>query len=329
MSRRALLDHDAGFRDALLRHGLVGDGPAEGDAQLRAPAHALERPLREADQPHAVVDAPRPEAPLCDLEAASLAEQHVLRRHAHVVEQHLRVAVRRVVEAEDRQHALHRDAGPRQRHQDHRLLPVPVGVLRVGLAHHDQDAAARVERARGPPLAAVDDAGVAVADDPGLDIGRIGRGDLDLGHGEGGANLAGEQRLQPLRPLCLGAVADQHLHVAGVGGRAVEDLRREVGAPHLLAGGRIVEVGEPGAMLALGQEQVPQPLRPGLRLQLFEQRDRLPAVAAVYLREHLLFVGVDMRRHEGRHPVAHVPGLVADVEVHGLFFQESIALLRR
>ena len=274
-----------------------------------------------------MVDAPRPEAPLRDFEAPALAQQHVLRRHARVLEQHLAVAVRRVVEAEDRQHALHRDAGPGQRHQDHRLLLVAVGVLGIRLAHDDQDAAAGVERARGPPLAAVDDVVVAIPLDPGLDIGGVGGRDLDLGHGEGGADLAGEQGHEPLRPLRLGAIADQHLHVAGIGRRAIEDLGREVGAPHLLARRRIVEVGEPGAQVALGQEQVPQPLGPGLRLQLFEQRDRLPAVALVDLREHLLFVGVDVRFHEGRHLVAYLFRLVADVEVHGPFFQECVIVL--
>ena len=75
---------------------------------LHAPAHRLERALGQADQPHAVVNAPRPEPALRDLEAAALAEQHVRRRHAHVLERDLRMAVRRVVVAEDRQHALDR-----------------------------------------------------------------------------------------------------------------------------------------------------------------------------------------------------------------------------
>ena len=42
------------------------------------------RALGQADQPHAVVDAPRPEAALRDLEASPFAEQHVGRGHAHV-----------------------------------------------------------------------------------------------------------------------------------------------------------------------------------------------------------------------------------------------------
>ena len=75
-------------------------------ARVRArAAHHLQRPLGQPDRAHAVMDAPRPEPALRDLEAAPLAEQHVRRRHPHVLEQHLAVAVRRVVEAEHRQHA--------------------------------------------------------------------------------------------------------------------------------------------------------------------------------------------------------------------------------
>ena len=51
---------------------------------------------------------PGPEAALRDLEAAALAEQDVRRRHAHVREVHLHVAVRRVVVAEHRQRAQRR-----------------------------------------------------------------------------------------------------------------------------------------------------------------------------------------------------------------------------
>ena len=175
-------------------------------------------------EPHAVMDASGAEPALRDLESAAFAEQHVSGRHANVLEQDLRVPVRRVVEAEHRQHALDAHAGRVHRHEDHRLLLM---LRRVGVAatHEDRDAAARVAGAGDPPLAAVDDVLVAVARDAGADVGGIRRGDVGLGHREAGANLAGEQRLEPL-PLLLGrAVADQHFHVAGVGRGAVEHLR--------------------------------------------------------------------------------------------------------
>jgi hypothetical protein len=48
-----------------------------------------------------------------------------------------------------------------------------VGV-RIGHAHHDQEAAARMRRTGDEPFAAVDDVVVAVADHFGGDVGRIG-----------------------------------------------------------------------------------------------------------------------------------------------------------
>ena len=74
---------------------------------------------------HAMMDAAGPEAALGDLEAAALAEQEVADRHAHVLKQHLGVAVRRVVIAEHRQHAHDLHAGRIERNQDLRLLVVP------------------------------------------------------------------------------------------------------------------------------------------------------------------------------------------------------------
>ena len=97
---------------------------AEGGAALQPPAHQLQRFLRRADRAHAMVDPPRPEPPLRDLEPAPLAQQQVGRRHAHIVERDLHVAVRRVVIAIDRQRPLDRDPVGVERHQDHRLLLV-------------------------------------------------------------------------------------------------------------------------------------------------------------------------------------------------------------
>jgi hypothetical protein len=86
--------------------------------------HHLERPLGLADRTHAVVDTTRAEAHLGDLEAAALAEQHVLVRHAHVVEPHVHVAVRGVVLAEHVHRAEDLDAGRVHRHEDLRLALV-------------------------------------------------------------------------------------------------------------------------------------------------------------------------------------------------------------
>src|SRR5579871_4502368 len=66
-----------------------------------------------------------------------------------------------------------------------------------------------------------------------------------LRHGEGGANLALEQRSQPLAPLRLAGKQMQQLHVSRVGGAAVEDLRSPWHPPHQLRERSIFEMGEP------------------------------------------------------------------------------------
>ena len=109
-----------------------------------------------------------------------------------------------------------------------------------------------------------------------------------------GSVIANAERIRPSssgsshsRLLRLAAVAQQHLHVAGVGGVAVEDQRRDARPAGELGDRRVVDVGqplaavgaEPGGVLAgvlLGQEEVPQALRAGLGLELLDA----PAAAA-------------------------------------------------
>ena len=87
---------------------------AEGDAGQKPLGHLLQRDFGDADRAHAMVNAAGAEPALRDLEAAAFAEQEIARRHANVLEQHLGVAVRRVVVAEDRQHAHDLDARGRR-----------------------------------------------------------------------------------------------------------------------------------------------------------------------------------------------------------------------
>ena len=225
------------------------------------------------------MDAAGAEPALRDLEAAPLAQQDVLDRHAHVLELDLGVAVRRVVIAEHGQRPQDLHARRVARHQDHRLLLVARRV-RIGLAHQDEDLAARVHRARGPPFAAVDD----VAASPS----RRMRASMLVASDEAtaGSVIAKAERISPSSSgfshcsFCsFVRVAHQHFHVAGVGRRAVEHLGRDRRAPHDLAERRVFEVGQAGAVFAFGQEQVPQPGRARLRLQLLHDRRDLPAVA--------------------------------------------------
>ena len=182
----------------------------------------------------------------------------------------LHVAVRRVVVAEHRQRAHDGDARRVARHQHHRLLRV-ARRAGVGLAHHDEDRAARVAGAGAEPLAAVDHVLVAFAADRALDVGGVRRGHRGLGHQERRADLAGQQRLAASALLRLGGVALQRLHVAGVGRRAVEHLARPHHAAHQLAQRRVVEVGDAALpFVRMRQEQVPQAFAPRDRLELVD-----------------------------------------------------------
>ena len=102
-----------------------------------------------------------------------------------------------------------------------------------------------------------------------------------------GSVIAKHERISPAssgsshcRFCSARAVADQHFHVAGVGRRAVEDFGREAGdAAHDFAERRVLEVGQPGAVLALRQEQIPQPAARAFAFSSSTIGDRLPAIA--------------------------------------------------
>src|SRR3984885_9942644 len=108
------------------------------------------------------------EPALRDLKSPALAEQDVAGGNAHVLEQYLGVAVRRIVEAEHREKLLDGDTGRVERDQNLRLLLV-ARRLGIGLAHQDRDLAAGIADTRRPPFAAIDDVVIAVTLDAGLD----------------------------------------------------------------------------------------------------------------------------------------------------------------
>ncbi len=316
-----LVDHDARLGDALAGHALVGDAFAKGGALRGALAHLFQRALGAADDAHAMVDAARAEAALGDLEAAAFAEQDVGRRHAHVGELHFGMAVGRVVVAEHRQVAQHLDAGRVHRHQDHRLLRM-LGRFGVGLAHEDHDLAARVVGAGGPPLAAVDHVVIAIALDAGFDVGGVAGGHGGFGHGEGRADLAGQQGLEPLLLLLGRAVAHEGFHVAGVGRGAVEGLGADGRAAHDFGQRRVFEVAQAGAHVRLGQEQVPQAFGLGLGFQVFHDLGLLPGVAGgaegVHLRGEQGLGRVNVLGHEGCDARLQRLNLGGVVEIHGV-----------
>jgi hypothetical protein len=147
-----------------------------------------------------------------------------------------------------------------------------------------------------------------------------------LGHREGRADLAIEQRLEPARLDLVGAVARDGLHVAGVGGRAIEHLGGPGHGAHDLGQRRVFLVGQARALVAGGvggvdrQEQVPQAGGARLGLELLDHRQRAPALAGVRVGLQLLLVGllvgIDVVVHEALHARLQVPGLGGVFEIH-------------
>mmetsp|Transcript_76924 Transcript_76924/g.204158 ORF Transcript_76924/g.204158 Transcript_76924/m.204158 type:complete len:455 (+) Transcript_76924:153-1517(+) len=235
----------------------------EGLPPVRAVNHGGERLLRHSKGPHAMVDPPWTESALRNLEAAALAQDDVAFGHAHVVEDELGVVV---LLAEDRQRPQDLHARRVARHEDHGLLLVH-GAGEAGLAERHEDLALRPDRSGDPPLVAVDDVVVAVRLDPRRDVRGIAGGNARLSHRKGRADLAVQQRLQPLLLLLLAAEPLDHLHVAGVGRGAVHgQVCRAVHAEDL-SDGRILEHGQLGH---LRQEQVHDAAGLGLGAQLVE-----------------------------------------------------------
>ena len=76
-----------------------------------------------------------------------------------------------------------------------------------------------------------------------------------------------------------------------------------------------------------GRNRFHSPCGARLRLQLVEQRHRLPAVARVDLREELFFVRIDLLGHEGLDPGLQRPDLLRMLELHGRFLSSSLSPL--
>ena len=248
-----------------------------------------------------MVDPARAEPGLGDREAAALLADDVRDRHPDAGEGDLGVAVL-VVLAEHGVVADHGDAGGVARDEYHRLLAVR-HRRGVGLAHDDEEGTAGIHGAAGPPLAPVNDVLLAVAGDPGGDVGGVAAGHIGFGHRERGPDLPGEQRLEPCPLQLLAAEQVQQFHVAGVRGRAVDRLGRDVQAPAGQFGDRgVLELGQP----RLGrQEQVPQAQGLGLLLQLLDDRRDDVAVGASRpaVGQVLGLRGQDLLPHEREHAV--------------------------
>ena len=73
--------------------------------------------------------------------------------------------------------------------------------------------------------------------------------------------------------------------------------------PMISQSGAYSDVGQAGAVLALGQKQVPQPRGARLRLELFDDRRRLPAIALGDLALKRRLVRIDVLVHERGEPL--------------------------
>src|SRR3546814_10863400 len=153
------------------------------------------------------------------------------------------------VKAENRQRTNDIYAGRRFGDEDHRLLAMAVGALGIGLAHENDDFAARVGRASRVPFTPVYYIIIAISYDRTADIGRVRRRDCRFGHREGGPDFSGHQRRQPARLLSLGSVAKDRFHVDRIGGGAIENFRRHERPPPVFTKRRIFELAERDARI--------------------------------------------------------------------------------
>ena len=245
----------------------------------------------------------------------------------------LAVSERLVILPERGEHPLDPDSWVVHRDHDHRMPVVAIGI-RVGDRHIDANLAVGMAGTGGPPLAAVEDDLVAVDLGARLHIRRIGARHTGLGHQEGRADLAVEQRLEPAVLLGRRAVLQQHLHVARVGRIGVEDQRRDERAAHLLGYRRIVEIRQPGAAIGAealgirplvpgGQEKVPQTRTARLGLRLLDPRIDAPRIlttepAGRDVRDEFGLQRLDVGVDEFANPGRQIGGAGRQAEVHAL-----------
>ena len=156
----------------MLNRCLFDERLAKSHPLLSARTHQFQTALCHPDKTHRVLKTARTKTPLRNLKTATLALDHVADRHPHVLKQEFRLTAGRVQAVEGAQCSDQLHAGGIARHENGRVLAMPV-VFRIGLAHHQHDFAAWSDRTGGPPLAAIEHVLVAIAPDLELHIGGI------------------------------------------------------------------------------------------------------------------------------------------------------------
>src|SRR5579875_555173 len=196
---------------------------------------------------------------------------------------------------------------------------MPVGIVRISLAHDDENFATWASCAGTPPLASVQYVLVALAPDGKLDIGSIGACHIRFGHGKGRAYLAIEQGLQPLSFLLRRAKFCQYLHIAGIGRGAVKDLRGPADTAHDLGQRRVLQVRQTGPVLFIWQKEIPQSLGLGNSLEFIDDLRMVMGITTAFnLLAVCLLVGINITVHELAHTDTQRIDLLRIGKIHSI-----------
>ena len=236
------------------RHGLdqlmVDQRGPEGLAPRHVGLGDFHRAAGQAGAAHAVEEARAFEAQLGVVEAlAGLADQGV-GSHAAAVEPNLAVAAVR--------EAVHRTDVANQ-------FPARIGGVDQEPAHpfggaRDHDREGRVDGTRREPLVPIEHPAVAVAACRGADhAGVRAHARRGLGHGEGRADLAAQQRRQPAFALRRRGQVQQGVDVGLVGRGAAHRTGAQQAAPGLLEDPRALAPGQAHAAVFRRQLRRYQP----------------------------------------------------------------------
>ena len=215
---------------------------------------------------------------------------------------------------------------PHDRHFSHQLE-----AGRVLVHHEGGELAARFIGSAGNEDEMIGDAGAGnepfmAVDNPlvvafwlsrGADHGRVGAAaGMRLGHDDGAARLAVDDRLQPFFLLRLGAQLIEHAHIAIVGRGAVETDGTENRIIGFFIHDRLADEGQPHAAALFWHLRAPQALRlhPGANLVAQVEADIFMFVIIA----PVVFKRRDMRRDEGARALAHIFNFVRQGKIdHG------------
>ena len=221
--------------------------------------------LRQTEPAHAMRQTGRAKPDLRHLEAVAHLHQYVVVRNFEPVKGNLAVPAM-FFRSHDRNTPHNVPA---------RLIPIkqkrrqPFSRI-VGCAG-DQNEMLRFRRTRNIPFATMDRPSACLPLRPCLDHRRVGSATRrGLRHGEGRADLAIDNRLQPALFLCLGADAGQNTHIPVIGSRAIHRHRPEQAVIGFLVKSGATHNGKPHAAPRHRRLRRPQSRLFGMRSECLE-----------------------------------------------------------